>query len=142
MRRMSSLFVSFANVSVPIVAALLCKGYGLGAMSMTVGSFLSPSYLASRPTGEIGPMGLEGAVTLGFKKELAAVEDEQERRELFDRLVAEKYEKGKASEAAVHLEIDAVIDPADTRAVIRKALSAASLSGRPRGQRRNLVDTW
>ena len=69
---------------------------------------------------------LEGAVRLGFSKELAAIEDTAEREALFDRLVAEAYERGKATEAASHLEIDAVIDPVDTRAVILRSLAASN----------------
>jgi len=141
-RRMSSFFVSFASVTVPIIAIILRKGYGLGAMAMTGGSFLSPVYIAAWPTGEFGGMGLEGAVKLGFKKELESVEDEVERQALFDELVAKMYEIGKATEAASHLEIDAVIDPADTREVILKAINSAPKPKRSRRQRRNFVDTW
>jgi acetyl-CoA carboxylase carboxyltransferase component len=141
-RRMSSFFVSFASVTVPIVAIVLRKGYGLGAMAMAGGSFHSPVYIAAWPTGEFGGMGLEGAVKLGFKKELEAVEDEVERQALFDKLVAKMYEIGKATEAAAHLEIDAVIDPADTREVILKAINSASEAKQSRHQRRNFVDTW
>jgi len=124
-RRMSSLFLAGAGMSVPIVAIFLRKGYGLGAMAMTGGSFINPVYAASWPTGEFGGMGLEGAVRLGFKKELDAVADPAEREALFQQLLARMYELGKASEAAAYLEIDAVIDPADTRAVILRALAAA-----------------
>lgn len=141
-RRMSSFFVSFASVSVPVIAVILRKGYGLGAMAMTGGSFTTPSYIAAWPTGEIGGMGLEGAVTLGFKKELAAVEDEQERTALFNQLVAKMYEIGKATEAAAYLEIDAVIDPADTRAVVIKALNSAAKITLDSPSRRNFVSTW
>ena len=141
-RRMSSFFVSFASVSVPVVAIVLRKGYGLGAMAMTGGSLHTPVYTAAWPTGEFGGMGLEGAVKLGYKKELEAVGDEAERRALFDELVAKMYEIGKASEAAAFLEIDAVIDPADTREVILKALNSAGIPKRNRTQRRNFVDTW
>ncbi len=141
-RRMSSLFVSFASVTVPVVAIVLRKGYGLGAMAMTGGSFLTPVYIAAWPTGEFGGMGLEGAVKLGYKKELAAVEDGAERKALFDKLVAAMYEIGKATEAAAHLEIDAVIDPADTKEVILKALNAVPKREGPFKQRRNFVDTW
>jgi acetyl-CoA carboxylase carboxyltransferase component len=123
-RRMSDLFLAGAAMTVPIVAIFLRKGYGLGAMAMTGGGFLRPVYAASWPTGEFGGMGLEGAVRLGFSKELGAVEDPAEREALFNRLVAEAYEAGKATEAATHLEIDAVIDPTDTRAVILRALAA------------------
>lgn len=124
-RRMSELFLAGAALSVPVVAIFLRKGYGLGAMAMTGGSFIRPVYAASWPTGEFGGMGLEGAVRLGFRKELDAKTDPAEREALFQQLLARMYEVGKATEAAAHLEIDAVIDPAETRAVIMRALDAA-----------------
>jgi acetyl-CoA carboxylase carboxyltransferase component len=124
-RRMSSLFLAGAKLRVPMVAIFLRKAYGLGAMAMTGGSFVAPVYAAAWPTGEVGGMGLEGAVRLGFKKELEALDDLVEREKLFQQLVARMYEVGKASEAASYLEVDAVIDPADTRAVVLRALAAA-----------------
>jgi acetyl-CoA carboxylase carboxyltransferase component len=141
-RRMSRLFVSAANATVPIVAIFLRRGYGLGAMAMAGGGFHSPVYSASWPTGEFGGMGLEGAVRLGFKKELEAVEDEAEREKLYEYLLAIMYELGKATEAAAHLEIDAVIDPADTRKVILRALSSAPDPKIPHEKRHRFVDTW
>ncbi len=124
-RRMSSLFLAGAKLRVPTVAIFLRKAYGLGAMAMTGGSFVAPVYAAAWPTGEVGGMGLEGAVRLGFKKELEALDDSVAREQLFEQLVARMYEVGKATEAASHLEVDAVIDPADTRAVIVRAFAAA-----------------
>ena len=141
-RRMSSLFVSAASITVPLVAVFLRKGYGLGAMAMTGGSFTAPVYAASWPTGEFGGMGLEGAVRLGYRKELEAVPEGPARDALFDKLVARMYEIGKATEAASHLEIDAVIDPSETRAVIIRALAAAPRPRSAHGKRRNFVDTW
>jgi acetyl-CoA carboxylase carboxyltransferase component len=141
-RRMSSLFVTGASMTVPLVAIFLRKGYGLGAMAMTGGSFVAPVYSAAWPTGEFGGMGLEGAVQLGYKKELEAIEDTAEREALFDKLVARMYEVGKATEAAAHLEIDAVIDPADTRGVIIRALAGAPGPKPRHGKRRTFVDTW
>ena len=141
-RRMSSLFVTGASMTVPLVAIFLRKGYGLGAMAMTGGSFVTPVYAASWPTGEFGGMGLEGAVRLGYKKELDAVEDAAEREALFDKLVARMYQAGKATEAAAHLEIDAVIDPIDTRGTIIQALAAAPRPRPKHGKRRTFVDTW
>ena len=85
---------------------------------------------------------MEGAVKLGFKKELDAVADEAERKALFDQLVAQMYEIGKATEAAAHLEIDAVIDPADTREVVLKAFNSAGSRKTPKVRRRRFVDTW
>ena len=119
--KMSNLFKTGSKLSVPLIAVFLRKAYGLGAMAMVGGSFYEPLYSASWPTGEFGGMGLEGAVQLGFKKELEAIEDPDEREALFDQFVSLAYEKGKAIEAAAHLEIDAVIDPADTRKIILKA---------------------
>ncbi len=126
-RRMSNLFISGAALTSPMVAIFLRKGYGLGAMAMTGGSFMTPVYAAAWPTGEFGGMGLEGAVRLGYRKELEAVEDPAEREALFETLVAQLYEIGKASEAASYLEIDAVIDPADTRAAILAAFRSAGV---------------
>ncbi|MCB1854835.1 MAG: biotin carboxylase [Halieaceae bacterium] len=124
-RSMSRLFLAGAAMTVPMVAIFLRKGYGLGAMAMTGGSFMRPVYAASWPTGEFGGMGLEGAVRLGFSKELEAVADPAEREALYQQLLQRMYEVGKATEAAAHLEIDAVIDPADTRAVVARAFASA-----------------
>jgi acetyl-CoA carboxylase carboxyltransferase component len=125
-RVMSQLFNRGARLTVPLLAVFLRKGYGLGAMAMTGGSFAAPYYAVAWPSGEFGGMGLEGAVRLGFRKELDAVSDEAERQALFDRLVAEMYERGRATEAAAHLEIDAVIDPARTREVLCRVLQGAA----------------
>ncbi len=122
-RHFSELFIAGAQLSTPLVTIFLRKGYGLGAMAMAGGSFAKPSYCAAWPSGEFGGMGLEGAVTLGFKKELESEPDDDKRQALFDTLVGEAYERGKATEAAAHLEIDAVIDPKDTRKTIVAALA-------------------
>lgn len=124
-RYMSDLFVAGAQLAVPLVAIILRKAYGLGAMAMAGGSFAEPVYTASWPSGEFGGMGLEGAVRLGYRKELEAQADPQEREALFESLVAELYEKGRAVEAATHLEIDAVIVPSATRKHVSRALAAA-----------------
>ncbi|MEH6585923.1 MAG: carboxyl transferase domain-containing protein [Halioglobus sp.] len=121
--RMATLFKAGAKIQIPLVAVILRKAYGLGAMAMTAGSLKVPVFTAAWPTGETGPMGLEGAVTLGFKKELDALKDPKEREALFNQLVDEMYQRGKATESAAATEIDAVIDPADTRKVIIRALA-------------------
>ncbi|EGD53978.1 acetyl-CoA carboxylase family protein [Gordonia neofelifaecis] len=117
-RRFSRLFSVGARLTVPFGAVVLRKGYGLGAMAMTGGSFHAPQFTVAWPTGEIGGMGLEGAVRLGFSKELAAAPDEEARAELYDRLVATMYARGRGLSAAATFELDDVIDPADTRAWI------------------------
>lgn len=140
-RRMSSLFVSAASISVPVVAIVLRKGYGLGAMAMTGGSMFAPVYTAAWPTGEFGAMGLEGAVRLGFRKELAAAQEGAERDALFDKLLKQMIDQGRATEAAAYQEIDAVIDPIDTREVIIKSLRSSSKHAQDHVARRNFVDT-
>jgi acetyl-CoA carboxylase carboxyltransferase component len=123
--RMAQLFIAGAKMTTPMVTIFLRKGYGLGAMAMAGGSFHRPIYSAAWPSGEFGAMGLEGAVQLGFKKELDAQPDSAAREVLFNQLVDTMYEKGRATEAAAHLEIDAVIDPADTRMAVITALNCA-----------------
>ena len=120
---MSDLFVAGAQLSVPLVVVFLRKAYGLGAMAMAGGSFAQASYAASWPSGEFGAMGLEGAVRLGFRKELEAASEPEQKEALFNSLLGSLYARGKAIEAATHLEIDAVIDPADTRSHILRALN-------------------
>lgn len=138
-RKVSRLFVVGASLSVPVFCVILRKAYGLGAQAMAGGSFRAPFDIVAWPTGEIGGMGLEGAVRLGFKKELDAIEDEGEQTALFEKLVGAMYEKGKALHAASQLEFDAVIDPADTRARILRGLN--SYGPVQRGNR-GFVDTW
>ncbi|MEE6176351.1 acetyl-CoA carboxylase family protein [Mycobacterium sp. 050134] len=119
-RRFGRLFVLGAQLTVPLGMIILRKGYGLGAMAMAGGSFRAPQFTVAWPTGEIGGMGLEGAVRLGFSKELAAVADPSERQDLFDKLVAAAYDHGKALRSATTFELDDVIDPADSRTWIAR----------------------
>jgi len=137
-RKTARLFLAGATLSVPVVTIVLRKAYGLGAQAMAGGSFRAPFLVAAWPTGEIGGMGLEGAIELGFRKQLDAQPTEAARRALFEKLVGALYEKGKAINAASQLELDAVIDPAETRATILRALTAF---GPIRGSNRP-VDAW
>ncbi|MGE8317670.1 MAG: carboxyl transferase domain-containing protein [Comamonas sp.] len=139
-RHVSRLFVTAAKLRVALLAIALRKGYGLGAMAMAGGSFRSASCAVSWPTGEFGPMGLEGSIQLGFKKELASVPEGPERKALYDQLVARAYERGHAINVASTTEIDAVIDPAETRTWIRQGIASAAL--RASRARRAFVDTW
>lgn len=119
---MPELFNTAASVTTPWVGLFLRRGYGLGAMALVGGSFEFPTLTASWPQGEFGGMGLEGAVRLGFKKELEAIPAGEARDALYEKLVAEMYQKGRATEAAAYLEIDMVIDPAESRSVILRGL--------------------
>lgn len=138
-RHVSRLFVTAASLRVPFFSVVLRKGYGLGAMAMAAGGFHAPFFTIAWPTGEFGAMGLEGAVRLGFRKELAAATEGPERDALFARLLAQQVEHRQAMHMASALEIDAVIDPADTRAWLARGL--ASCTVRPMGEGR-FVDTW
>ena len=125
-RRASQLFIAGAQLRVPLIAVVLRKAYGLGAMAMTGGGFHAASAIVSWPSGEFGAMGLEGAVRLGYRKELEAVCEGTERDALYAKLVAEQYERGGALNMAATLEIDAVIDPAETRAYLARRLASAN----------------
>lgn len=139
-RHVSRMFVTAASLSVPFFTVVLRKGYGLGAMAMAAGSFHSSLFTIAWPSGEFGAMGLEGAVRLGMAKELAALEDPVTRQQLFEKMVAKAYQNGKAINMASFLEIDAVIDPQDTRQWLMRGLNAAP--GKPAAAKRGFVDTW
>ncbi len=141
-RRAARMFVVAASLQTPFFTIVLRKGYGLGAQSMAGGSFKATSFTVAWPTGEFGGMGLEGAVKLGYRKELAAIEDPAQREIAFRNMVAMAYEMGKATNMAAQFEIDAVIDPADSRAWIMNALRAAPKPGRRRHKKRPCIDPW
>ncbi|PIT72178.1 biotin carboxylase [Limnohabitans sp. G3-2] len=138
-RHVSRMFVAAAHLRVPLLSVVLRKGYGLGAMAMTGGGFHETLSTVAWPTGEFGGMGLEGAVRLGYRKELEALPEGPEREALFEQLLAQQYDNGSAIHMAATLEIDAVIDPATTRDWLVAGLEA--------GQVRPLdgtlaIDTW
>ena len=123
-RHVSRLFIAAAHLRVPFFSVVLRKGYGLGAMAMCAGGFHAPQFTVAWPTGEFGAMGLEGAVRLGYRKELEAQSAGAAREALFEQLLAQEYAKGSALNMAATLEIDAVIDPVDTRDWLFRGLQA------------------
>jgi acetyl-CoA carboxylase carboxyltransferase component len=137
-RHVSRMFIAAAHLRVPFMSVVLRKGYGLGAMAMAAGGFHAPLCTIAWPSGEFGAMGLEGAVRLGFKKELEAQPEGPQREALFAQLLAQQVDNGSAIHMAESLEIDAVIDPADTRAWLSRALAA----GQTRPLRGGMVDSW
>ena len=139
-RRASRLLVAGAALRVPLVAVILRRGYGLGAQAMTGGSLHEPVLTVAWPGAHLGPMGLEGAVRLGLRKELDAIADDAEREERVRQVTAVAQENAKALNAAALFEIDDVIDPAETRELIAATLSAATGRGQPPPRR--FVDTW
>jgi len=137
-RHVSRMFVAAAHLRVPFFAVVLRKGYGLGAMAMTGGGFHAPVFTVAWPSGEFGAMGLEGAVRLGYRKELEALPEGPQREALFQRHLDEHVAKGKAINMAATLEIDAVIDPAATRDWLVRGL-ASSKVGPPLSRG---IDPW
>ena len=138
-RHVSRMFVAAAHLRVPLLSVVLRKGYGLGAMAMTGGGFHETLATVAWPTGEFGGMGLEGAVRLGYRKELEAVPEGPEREALFDQLLAQQYDNGSAINMAATLEIDAVIDPAETRTWLVSGLASGAIAP-DAGVR--AIDTW
>ena len=140
-RHCSRLFVTGVNITVPVISIVLRKSYGLGAQAMMAGSTKAPLACVAWPTGEFGGMGLEGAVRLGYRKELEAITDPVEREEAFQKMVNRMYENGKALSVATHFEIDDVIDPAESRTWISAILESVLISPRS-GKKRPNIDTW
>jgi len=139
-RHAARLFVTAASLRVPLFAIVLRKAYGLGAMAAAGGHFHNPFFTVAWPTGELGGMGLEGGVRLAYKNEMEAIDDPERRRAFFEERVASRYRKGKASYIASYFELDAVIDPADSRNWIVRGLLATGKS--LAGNNARFIDTW
>jgi acetyl/propionyl-CoA carboxylase alpha subunit len=141
-RKAGRMFVTARSLTVPTCTIVLRKGYGLGAQAMASGGFKFPMFTVAWPTGEFGGMGLEGAVRLGYRKELEAIEDPQERRRTYEAMVTRMYEIGKADSMADHFEIDDVIDPSDSRRWIAAAFESTPSPPQRTTKKRPMVDTW
>ena len=141
-RHVSRMFVNARSVTVPTGTIVLRKAYGLGAQAMASGGFKFPMFTISWPTGEFGGMGLEGAVKLGYRKDLEAINDPEEREQAYQNLVEKMYEAGKGLSMADHFEIDDVIDPQDSRQWIMAALRAAGPGEERASKKRPMIDTW
>jgi acetyl-CoA carboxylase carboxyltransferase component len=142
-RHAGRLFVVAGSLTVPLMTLVLRKGYGLGAQAMTGGSFRAPYFIVGWPTSEFGGMGLEGAVKLGYRKELEAIEDPEAREKTYQEMVDRMYQRGKGTNMASHFEIDDVIDPAESRRWISAGLEANPLPHwRTIPPKRPCVDTW
>ena len=141
-RHCCRMFVTGSSLSVPLCTIVLRKSYGLGAQGMAGGSMKTPCFAVAWPTGEFGGMGLEGAVKLGYRKELEAEADPHKRKALYEQLVARMYESGKALSTATYFEIDDVIDPAASRDWIMAALRSSPPPAPRTGKKRPCIDTW
>jgi len=140
-RHASRLFLAGAALTVPFMTVVLRKGYGLGAQAMAGGSFRAPLMTVAWPTGEFGGMGLEGAVKLAYRKELDAIENAEARKARFDAMVADAYARGTALNTATYFEVDDVVDPATTRALVA-AVILHPAGPPPDTPQRRYVDSW
>jgi acetyl-CoA carboxylase carboxyltransferase component len=140
LRHAGRLMIVGANLGVPVGTVIIRKGYGLGAQAMAAGAFKTGAFTVGWPTGEFGMMNLEGAVRHGYRKELEAIEDPAEREQRYEEMVVREYAKGTALNMATHFEIDAVIDPADTRRWVATMLRTAPAPRWRAGDHRNRVD--
>jgi len=129
-------------MTVPLFTIVIRKAYGLGAAAMAGGTFRNPLFTIAWPTGEFGGMGLEGSVKLGYRAELAAIVDPQERKRVYEEKVAEAYEQGKALNSASLFSIDDTVDPADSRFWVANVLSSVRGNTRPAGKKRGFIDAW
>ena len=142
-RHFARMFLVGANLTVPTGTIVVRKGYGLGAQAMAAGGFHAPLFTVGWPTSEFGGMGLEGAVRLGMRRELEAIDDAQERERTFQAVVAAAYERGQGLNMAAYGEIDDVIDPADSRRWVSTLFDRSAQSWRTRpGKKRPNVDAW
>ncbi len=140
-RHASRLLIAGAQLSVPLVGVVLRRGYGLGAQAMLGGSTREPLMTLAWPGAHMGAMGLEGAVRLSMRAELAKIADEDERERTVGALTAAMREHSDVLNVARHFEIDDVIDPAQTRVIVARLLAAAAERGRAAGSGRS-VDAW
>ncbi len=141
-RHCARAYVVGANVTVPTFMVITRKAYGLGAQAMGGGNLMIGAFCISWPTGEFGGMGLEGKVKLGHQRAFAAIQDPAERVKLYEKLVAEEYERGKALNVGSLYEVDDVIDPAETRKWIVAGLRAMPPVAKREGKKRGWVDAW
>jgi acetyl/propionyl-CoA carboxylase alpha subunit/acetyl-CoA carboxylase carboxyltransferase component len=141
-RHAARLFLTSCNMTVPYFTIVLRKAYGLGQAAMAGGNYRAPYFYVSWPTGEFAPMGIEGQVKLGFRAEIAAIADPQERLEFFEDKVAKAYEAGKALNRSTNFMLDDVIDPAETRAWVVNMLAAIRPGPARAGKKRPMIDAW
>jgi acetyl-CoA carboxylase carboxyltransferase component len=136
------MFNTGANLSVPMFGVIVRKAYGLGVQAMCGASSLVPFFSVAWPTAEFAGMNIEGSVKLGYRDDLAAIEDPEERVEKYESMVARAYERARAVNAAIYFGIDDVIDPAESRDWIVAGLRSLPPTPPRTGKKRPYIDTW
>ena len=135
-------FNAGANMTSPLFSVVVRKAYGLGVQAMCGASSFVGFFSVAWPTAEFAGMAIEGRVKLGYRKELEAIEDPEERLAEYTRRVDQAYERAKAVNASAGYGIDDVIDPADTRSWISMGLRSIPPVP-PRTEKKHpYIDTW
>ena len=141
-RHCGRLFNTGANLTVPMFGVIVRKAYGLGVQAMCGGGSLVPFFTVAWPTAEFAGMNIEGAVKLGYRKELEAIEDPEERIKEYEGMVEKSYERAKAVNAGSYFGIDDVIDPANTRKWLVAGLKSLPPTPPRTEKKRQYIDTW
>ncbi len=141
-RHCGRLFNTGANLTVPMFGVIIRKAYGLGVQAMCGGGSLVPFFTVAWPTAEFAGMNIEGAVKLGYRKELEAIEDPEERIKEYEGMVEKSYERAKAVNAGSYFGIDDVIDPATTRKWLVAGLKSLPPTPPRTEKKRQYIDTW
>ncbi len=141
-RHAARMFNTGANLTTPLFSVVVRKGYGLGVQAMCGGSGLHGMMSVAWPTAEFAAMNIEGNVKLGYRNDLAAIEDPAERLRVYQAKVDEQYEQARAVNAAVGGGLDDVIDPAETRRWIVNTMKRLPPVPPREGKKYPYVDTW
>ena len=141
-RHCTRLFNVGANMTAPLFTVIVRKAYGLGAQAMCGAGTLVGFFCVAWPTAEFAGMNIEGAVKLGYRKELMAIEDPEARLAEFQRRTAKAYDSAKAVNAAAGGGIDDVIDPADTRDWIARGLKHLPPAPARTTKKYPYIDPW
>lgn len=136
-RRSARLLSALSNATVPLMTLVLRKAYGLGYYIM--GSRpLTPAILLAWPTAEFGGMGLEGAASIIFQKELAAIDDAGDRAAAHRAYTEELKAYNTALRVGERFGFDDVIDPAETRDTLIRTLETFPRPPERRGKKRTI----
>ena len=136
------MFNAGANLTTPMFLTVVRKAYGLGVQAMCGASSFTGFFSVAWPTAEFAGMAIEGSVKLGYRKELEAIEDPEERLAEYQRRVDRAYENAKAVNASAGYGIDDVIDPADTRSWIVMGLNSVPETPERTAKKYPYIDTW
>jgi propionyl-CoA carboxylase beta chain/acetyl-CoA/propionyl-CoA carboxylase carboxyl transferase subunit len=113
------------RATTPIINVTVRRGYGFAYISMGGGRNQNQLNLVW-PTAEIAGMSIEGAVSIAYDEEIEKAENPERKHQELVRKFKSRTGPERAAEGA---GIDAVIDPRETRDVIKRTLNRADSGG-------------